>query len=83
MPETCTPEDLMIVCSSLAIALLLRRVYPELGAQIAALEEEIKEAGQLLIDAGSVARARLALERIHRAQLALETLRNREFRLVA
>ena len=84
MPEnSCSPESLLIVRSTLEVAHLLRRLYPNLELQIGELEAEVKKAGQSLIDAGSVARGRLALERIHRAQLALEGLRNREFRLVA
>lgn len=81
--NSCAPENLLIVRSSLEVAALLKGLYPALETRIGELEREIKSAGQLLIDAGSVARARVALERIHRAQQGLETLRNHEFRLVA
>lgn len=81
--KSCTPQSLQIVRSTLEVAQLLRRRYPDFEARIAELESEVESAGQLLIDAGSVARARLALERIRAAQLALEGLRTRELRLAA
>ncbi|PQV63040.1 hypothetical protein B1R32_11617 [Abditibacterium utsteinense] len=81
--SSCSPQSLLIVRSTLETARLLKRLYPGLSAQIGELEEEVERAGQLLIDAGSVARARIALERIRGAQLKLEKLRNAEFRLVA
>lgn len=84
MPErSCSPESLLIVRSTLEVAVMLKQIYPALAPQINDLEAEVKSAGQLLIDAGSVARGRLALERIRLAQVALENLRNQEFRLAA
>ena len=84
MLETpCPPESLLIVRSTLEVASLLRFHYPELSADIAEIEAEVKDAGQSLIVAGSVVRARVALARIHRAQLALEELKSGEIRLAA
>lgn len=69
------PSSLLLVRSTLEVATLLKSLRPALKDQVEELEREVTCAGQLLIDAGSVARARLALERIHCVRLALEELR--------
>lgn len=78
------PSSLLLVRSTLEVAALLKSVRPTLKDEVEELECEVTRAGQLLLDAGSVARARLALERIHEVRLALEELRvKRENRQLA
>lgn len=69
------PSSLLLVRSTLEVAAMLKSLRPALTLEVEELESEVTRAGQLLIDAGSVARARLALERIHQVRLALEGLR--------
>ncbi|MBW3637555.1 MAG: hypothetical protein KY445_13995 [Armatimonadetes bacterium] len=69
------PSSLLLVRSTLEVAALLKSVRPALTHEVEELECEVTRAGQLLLDAGSVARARLALERIHQVRLTLEALR--------
>lgn len=85
MPQSsASPHSLLLVRSTLEVAALLKSLFPTLTAEVENLKNEVVEAGQLLIDAGSVARARLALERIHEVRLALEELKSQQqSRLVA
>ncbi len=69
------PSSLLLVRSTLEVAALLKSLRPALTHEVEELECEVTLAGQLLLDAGSVARARHALERIHEVRLALEDLR--------
>jgi hypothetical protein len=65
---------LLLVRSTLEVASVLRSLYPRLEAQIFSLEKEVESAGQQLLEAGSVPRARVALDRILQVRLALEKL---------
>lgn len=74
LPNSATPHCLLLVRSTLEVAAVLRRVYPRLEAQIIELEREVESAGQQLLEAGSVSRARGALDRILKVRLELEKL---------
>jgi hypothetical protein len=74
LPNSATSHCLLLVRSTLEVASVLRRVYPRLEAQVYELEKEVEAAGQQLLEAGSVARARGALDRILQVRLALEKL---------
>lgn len=75
MPENiANPESLLLVRSTLEMASLMRRLYPSLEISIGSIEAEVRRGGQLLLEAASIARARVALETIHRARLQLQQL---------
>lgn len=74
LPNSASSHCLLLVRSTLEVAGVLRRLYPRLEAEIYELEKEAEAAGQLLLEAGSVPRARVALDRILQVRLALEKL---------
>lgn len=75
MPEICSnPECLLLVRSTLEMAALMKLVYPEFESAVREIEAEVRGYGQLLLEAGSIPRARVALEAIHGARLKLQQL---------
>ncbi len=84
MPEAnSSPESLLLVRSTLEMVSLLKRLHPAAQKALDEIEAEVRRGGQLLIDAGSVPRARVALETIHRARLQLQQFGVDQDRLAA
>ena len=50
----------------------MRCLYPASESALQEIEIEVRRSGQMLIEAGSSARARAALEQIHRARMKLQ-----------
>lgn len=84
MPEAnSSPESLLLVRSTLEMVSLLKRLHPAAHKALDEIEAEVRRGGQLLIDAGSIPRARVALETIHRARLQLQQFGVDQDRLAA
>lgn len=84
MPETnSNPESLLLVRSTLEMVAVMKRLHPAAQNALDEIEAEVRRGGQLLIDAGSVPRARVALETIHRARLKLQQFGIDQDRLAA
>ncbi len=71
-PSRPRPDSLVIVRSTLEIVALMKHLHPTFESALCEIEAEVHRAGQLLLDAGSVARARAALEALHHARQKLQ-----------
>lgn len=84
MPETnSNPESLLLVRSTLEMVVVMKRLHPAAQNALDEIEAEVRRGGQLLLDAESVPRARVALETIHRARLQLQQFGIDQDRLAA
>jgi len=77
------PKSLLLVRSTLEMVAVMKRLHPAAHSELEEIEAEVRRGGQLLIDAGSIPRARVALETIHRARLRLQAFDKEQDRLAA
>lgn len=84
MPQPCSnPESLILVRLTLEMVTQMRRLYPASEYLFLEVEAQVRRGGEMLLEAGSIPRARAALEMIHGARSKLHDFAQDQTRLAA